>query len=103
MAEYFRKTDRGRREVRERHISLPRAARNVLLTLDSSESLDSWIGMINGARMKKMKRNAYLVMGGTGLFFSVGYLGRSFQLPFGKLDQPGAGLIMQRGDSALFS
>lgn len=51
MAEYFRKTDRGRREVRERHINLPRAARNLLLILDSSKSLDSWIGMINGASL----------------------------------------------------
>jgi hypothetical protein len=36
------------------------------------------------------KRKAYLVMGGMGLFFAVGYLGMSFQFPFGQLDQPGA-------------
>ena len=39
------------------------------------------------------KRNAYLVMGGLGLFFAAGYLGMSFQLPFGRLDQPGAGVF----------
>ena len=39
------------------------------------------------------KRNAYLVIGGIGLLFGVGYLGMSFQLPFGRLAQPGAGLF----------
>ena len=46
--------------------------------------------------MKKpsfQKRNGYLVMGGIGLFFAAGYLGMSFQLPFGKIDRPGAGLF----------
>jgi putative tricarboxylic transport membrane protein len=32
-------------------------------------------------------------MGGIGLFFAAGYLGMSFQLPFGQLDQPGAGVF----------
>lgn len=49
MADYFRKTERGRREVRERSVNLPRAARNLLLILDSSKTIDTWIGMINGA------------------------------------------------------
>jgi putative tricarboxylic transport membrane protein len=39
------------------------------------------------------KRNGYLVMGGVGLFFAVGYMGMSFQFPFGQLDQPGAGVF----------
>ena len=39
------------------------------------------------------KRNGYLVMGGIGLFFAAGYLGMSFQLPFGQLAQPGAGVF----------
>ena len=39
------------------------------------------------------KRNAYLVIGGIGLFFGAVYLGMSFQLPFGRLDQPGAGVF----------
>ena len=38
------------------------------------------------------KRNAYLVIGAIGVFFSVGYLGMSFQLPFGQMNYPGAGL-----------
>ncbi len=39
------------------------------------------------------KRKAYLATGGIGLFFAAGYLGMSVQLPFGKLDQPGAGVF----------
>lgn len=39
------------------------------------------------------KRNGYLAVGGIGLVLSVGYLGMAFQLPFGKPDQPGAGLF----------
>jgi putative tricarboxylic transport membrane protein len=39
------------------------------------------------------KRNGYFVLGGIGLFFSAGYLGMSFRLPFGQLDQPGAGVF----------
>ncbi|MDB5840011.1 MAG: hypothetical protein JWQ23_1963 [Herminiimonas sp.] len=39
------------------------------------------------------KRTGYLVMGALGLALSVAYLGMSFQLPFGKVDQPGAGLF----------
>ena len=39
------------------------------------------------------KGNAYLVTGGIGLFLGAGYLGMSFQLPFGRIDQPGAGLF----------
>jgi hypothetical protein len=51
MADYFRKTERGRREVRERSLNLSRSARNLLLILDSSKSLGVWIGMINGATL----------------------------------------------------
>jgi len=39
------------------------------------------------------KRNAYLVIGGFGLFFTAGYLGMSFQLPFGQIHQPGAAVF----------
>ena len=39
------------------------------------------------------KRNGYLVIGGIGLVLAAGYLGMSFQLPFGQLDQPGAGVF----------
>ena len=39
------------------------------------------------------KRKAYLATGGIVLFFAAGYLGMSVQLPFGKLDQPGAGVF----------
>lgn len=42
---------------------------------------------------KCTKRRGYLVIGGAGLFLSIGYLGLSFQLPFGRLDQPGAGVF----------
>jgi hypothetical protein len=51
MAEYFRKTERGRREVRERTLNLSRTARNLLLILDSSKSLTAWIDMIQGATL----------------------------------------------------
>jgi len=39
------------------------------------------------------KRNAYFVIGGGGLLLAAGYLGMSFQLPFGQLDQPGAAVF----------
>lgn len=39
------------------------------------------------------KRKGYLVIGGIGLFFAAGYLGMSFQLPFGQLEQPGAAVF----------
>ncbi len=39
------------------------------------------------------KRVGYLAIGGIGLAFSVAYLGLSSRLPFGQLDQPGAGVF----------
>jgi putative tricarboxylic transport membrane protein len=39
------------------------------------------------------KCKGYLIIGGIGLVFSAGYLGMSFQFPFGQLDQPGAGVF----------
>ena len=39
------------------------------------------------------KRNAYFVIGGIGLVLAAGYLWMSFQLPFGQMDQPGAGVF----------
>src|SRR5687768_14652567 len=39
------------------------------------------------------KGTAYLIVGGTGLLVSVGYLIMAAKLPFGRLDQPGAGVF----------
>jgi len=39
------------------------------------------------------KRTGYLVMGGCGLFAAAVYLGFSFRLPFGQMDQPGAAIF----------
>ena len=39
------------------------------------------------------KRKGYLVMGGCGLLAAAVYLGLSFQLPFGEMDQPGAAIF----------
>jgi len=39
------------------------------------------------------KRKAYLWMGAAGVLFSACYLGMSLELPFGHLDQPGAGIF----------
>jgi hypothetical protein len=51
MADYFRKTDRGRREVRERSLQLSRSSRNLLLILDSSRALSDWTSMVQGASL----------------------------------------------------
>lgn len=42
---------------------------------------------------KCTKRRGYLVIGGAGLLLAICYLGMSFQLPFGRLDQPGAAVF----------
>jgi putative tricarboxylic transport membrane protein len=42
---------------------------------------------------KCTKRRGYLVIGGAGLLLAIGYLGMSLQLPFGRLDQPGAAVF----------
>ena len=39
------------------------------------------------------KRKGHFAIGGIGLLFSASYLGISFQLPFGQMDQPGAALF----------
>jgi predicted small integral membrane protein len=39
------------------------------------------------------KRKGYLAIGGIGLFLAAGYLGMSFQLPFGQLSRPGAAVF----------
>lgn len=52
MAEYFRKTDAGRRELRERRLDLPRVARNLLLIIDGTRSVRDWVGMIQGASLQ---------------------------------------------------
>jgi len=44
-------------------------------------------------RTSIQKRHAYLVTGGIGLVLAASYLWLSFQMPFGRLDQPGAGVF----------
>jgi hypothetical protein len=39
------------------------------------------------------KRHAYVAAGGAGLLLSAAYLGAAVELPFGHLDQPGAGVF----------
>lgn len=39
------------------------------------------------------KRKGYLALGGLGVLFSAAYLGASFRLPFGQMDQPGAAVF----------
>ncbi len=51
MADYFRKTERGRREVRERSLQLSRAARNLLLIIDGSRTIGTWVGMCQRATL----------------------------------------------------
>jgi len=36
MSEFFRKTDAGRRELRDRRLGLPRPGRNLLLIIDGT-------------------------------------------------------------------
>ncbi len=38
-------------------------------------------------------RKAYLLIGGAGLLLAIVYIGLSFKLPFGELDQPGAAVF----------
>ena len=47
------------------------------------------------------KRGGYLAIGGIGLLFSIAYLGMSAQLPFGQMDQPGAGIFPVAAGSIL--
>jgi hypothetical protein len=51
MAEFFRKTDLGRRELRERRLGLPRVGRNLLLIIDGTRPVRDWVAMIQGASM----------------------------------------------------
>src|SRR4051794_3856340 len=39
------------------------------------------------------KRQAYLCIGATGVLVATCYVGISLELPFGNLDQPGAGIF----------
>jgi putative tricarboxylic transport membrane protein len=39
------------------------------------------------------KRKAYLLLGGGGMIFTACYLGMSFRLPFGEIDEPGAAIF----------
>ncbi len=51
MSEFFRKTDAGRRELRERRLGLPRPGRNLLLIIDGTRSVQHWVAMIQGASL----------------------------------------------------
>ncbi len=43
------RTDAGRREIRERELSLSRAARNLLLVIDASKSAPEWLALVAGS------------------------------------------------------
>lgn len=51
MSEFFRKTDAGRRELRERRLGLPRPGRNLLLIIDGTRPVQHWVAMIQGASL----------------------------------------------------
>lgn len=51
MSEFFRKTEAGRRELRERRLGLPRPGRNLLLIIDGSRPVQHWVAMIQGASL----------------------------------------------------
>ena len=44
-------------------------------------------------RLRYSKGNAYLLVGAMGLALAIGYLTVALRLPFGQLDQPGAGVF----------
>lgn len=51
MGDFFRKTDAGRRELRERRLGLPRVARNLLLIIDGTRTVRDWVLMVQGASL----------------------------------------------------
>ena len=51
MSEFFRKTDAGRRELRDRRLGLPRPGRNLLLIIDGTRPAQEWVAMIQGASL----------------------------------------------------
>jgi len=51
MGDFFRKTDAGRRELRERRLGLPRVARNLLLIIDGTRTVRDWVVMVQGASL----------------------------------------------------
>ncbi len=48
MADRFVRTEAGRREIRERQLSLSRAARNLLLVIDASKPAPDWLALVAG-------------------------------------------------------
>lgn len=49
MVDRFVRTEAGRHEVRERAAPLSRAARNLLLIIDASKSVDQWLALVHGS------------------------------------------------------
>jgi hypothetical protein len=49
MADRFVRTEAGRREIRERQLSLSRAARNLLLVIDASKPAPDWLALVAGS------------------------------------------------------
>ena len=49
MADSYIKTEVGRREIRERAISLTRSGRNLLLIIDASKSGNDWLKLVQGS------------------------------------------------------
>ena len=49
MADSYIKTEVGRREIRERAISLTRSGRNLLLIIDASKSGSDWLKLVQGS------------------------------------------------------
>ena len=48
MVDTYAKTEAGRREIREREISLARPGRNLLLIIDASRSGNDWLKLVQG-------------------------------------------------------
>ena len=49
MVDTYAKTEAGRREIREREISLTRPGRNLLLIIDASKSGNDWLKLVQGS------------------------------------------------------
>ena len=49
MVDTYAKTEAGRREIREREISLTRSGRNLLLIIDASKSGNDWLKLVQGS------------------------------------------------------
>ena len=49
MADHYVKTEAGRREIRERAISLTRSGRNLLFIIDATKSGSDWLKLVQGS------------------------------------------------------